>query len=110
MSGIGSLGRDSTLRYFMQGTKHSIVTRNCGTLESYYIDSPVLHQEASLQKVCALEKNEAAKKLIIFSCTPMYERTTTVPLLTILLLYGLVRTANNAAIRAYILLFQEQKV
>ena len=56
MSGIGSLGLDSTLRYFMQRAQ-SIVTGNGGTLESYFIDSPVLHQEASLQKICALEKN-----------------------------------------------------
>ena len=52
-----------------------------GTLESYYIDSPVLHQEASQQKICALGKKEAANKLIISSCTPNHA--------TILLLYGL---------------------
>ena len=56
MSGIGSLGLDSTLRYFMHRGQR-VVTGIGGTLESYYIDSPVLHQEASLQKICALEKN-----------------------------------------------------
>ena len=69
MSGIGALGLNSTLRYFMQGTKY-FVTGIGGTLESYYIDSPVLHQEAYLQKIYALEKTQAAKKLIISSCTP----------------------------------------
>ena len=61
MSGIGSLGLHGTLR---------CIVRGIGTLESYHIDSPVLHREASLQKICALEKNQAAKKLIISSCTP----------------------------------------
>ena len=70
MSGIGSLGFDSTLRYFMQGWGQSIVIDIGGTLESYYIDSPVLDQEVSLQKICALEKSQAAKNLIISSCTP----------------------------------------
>ena len=69
-------------------------------------DSPVLHQEASLQKICS-EKNQAAKKLIISSCTP-----TTSALLPQLYHYLLittavrpVRTDNNAAIRAYTRLF-----
>ena len=61
----------------------SIVTGNGGTLESYYIGSPVLHQEASLQKICALEKKQATKKLIISSCTP----TTSALLLYHYLLY-----------------------
>ena len=85
----------------------SIVTGIGGTLESYYIDSPVLHQEAYLQKICALEKNQAAKKLIVSSCPP----TTSA-----LLLYHYyttavwpVRTANNAAIRTYTLLLFKEK-
>ena len=73
-----------------------------GTLESCYIDSPVLHQEASLQKRCALEKNQAAIKLIISSCTP----TTSALLLYLYCTTAVwpVRTANNAAIRACTLL------
>ena len=81
-----------------------IITGIGGTLESYYIDRLVLHQEACyLQKICALEKTQAAKKLIVSSCPP----TTSA-----LLLYHYyttavwpVRTANNnAAIRTYTLL------
>ena len=59
----------------------SIVTGIGGTLESHYFDSPALHQEASLQKICALEKKQAANKLIISSCTPNQA--------TMRLLYGL---------------------
>ena len=68
MNGIGSLGLIVLCATSCGG--HSIVTGIGGTLESYHIDSPVLHQEASLQKICALEKNQAANKLIISSCTP----------------------------------------
>ena len=66
---------------FLAGDAVCIVTDIGGTLESYYIDSPVLHQEASLQKICALEKKQAANNVIITSCTPNQA--------TILLLYGL---------------------
>ena len=100
MSSIDSLGLDSTL--IISCREQSIVTGIGGTLESYCIDSPVLHQEASLQKICALEKTQAAKKLIMSSC---------IPTTSALLLYHYyttavwpVRTANNAAIRAYTLL------
>ena len=44
----------------------------------------MLHQEASLQKICALEKKQAVKKLIISYCTP-YERTLYCCTITILL-------------------------
>ena len=100
MSGIGSLGLDSTFVISCRG--QSIVTGNGGTLESYYVDSPVLHQEASLQKICALlEKNEQPKSSsslpvhqlrMHYYCTTTYDTTTTA--------VWSVRTANNAAIRA----------
>ena len=98
MSGIGSLRLDSTFVISCRG--QSIVTCNGGTLESYYIDSPVLHQEASLQKICALEKNKQPKSSSSlpvhqlrahYYCTTTYDTTTAV---------WPVRTANNAAIRA----------
>ena len=96
MSGIGSLGLDSTFGISCRG--QSIVTGNGGTLESYYIDSPVLHQEASLQKICALEKNKHPKSSSLpvhqlrahYCCTTTYDTTAVWP----------VGTANNAAIRA----------
>ena len=65
----------------------SIVTGIGGTLESYNIDSPVLHQEASLQKICALEKTKQPKSsssLLVCQLRAHYYCTT-----TILLLYGL---------------------
>ena len=69
MSGIGSLGLSIVL-CVISCRGQNIVTGVGGTLKIYYIDSPVLHQEASLQKICALEKTQAANKLIISSCTP----------------------------------------
>ena len=68
MSNIGSLGIDSTLRYFMHETKccHRVLVP-----PSSDIDCPVLHQEASLQKKCDLEISQAVNKLIIIShCIP----------------------------------------
>ena len=60
MSGTARLGSIVLCVILCRG--QNIVTgNNGGTLESCYIDSPVMHQEASLQKVCALEKNQAAK-------------------------------------------------
>ena len=48
---------------------HAWVTKFCHRVlvpPPSYIDTPtVLHQEASLQKTCALEKNQAANKPII---------------------------------------------
>ena len=87
MSGVGSLGLDSTLRYLMHGTKcwHRVLVHL-----SSYIDCPVLHQEASLQKICALEKKQAANKH--YCCT---DTTSAV---------WPVRTANNAAMQARTLL------
>ena len=57
MSGKGSPlgGLDSIFRYFMHGTNccHRVLVP-----PSSYIDCPVLYQEASVQKICALEKTE----------------------------------------------------
>ena len=81
MSGIGSLGLlDSTLHYFMHGTKCQCCHRVLMPPSSY-IDCPVLHQEASLQKTCAPEKKLATNELIISPCISNYERATAVPLL-----------------------------
>ena len=97
MSGIGSLGLDSTFVISCRG--QSIVTGNGGTLESNYFDSPVLHQEAFLQNICALEKNKQPKSSSSlpvhqlrahYYCTTTYDTTAVWP----------VRTANNTAIRA----------
>ena len=67
MSRIGSVGLDSTLPLF-----HAWVTKFCHKVlvPPSNIDNPVLHQEASLQKICALEKNQAANKLIVSSGIP----------------------------------------
>ena len=70
MSGIGSLGLDSTLRYFMQGTKHCHRYYWWYPREFLYRQPRVAPRSFSLQKICALEKKQAAKKLIISSCAP----------------------------------------
>ena len=95
MSGIGSLGLDSTLRYFMLGGQSVVTGYWCPPRVISCINDPVLHQEASLQKICAHEKTQAASKLSISSCIPtasaLYCCTTTTVVWS-------VRTANNAAI------------
>ena len=48
MSGIGSLGPDSTLRCFMHGRQSVITGYWCPPRVVSYIDSLVLHHEASL--------------------------------------------------------------
>ena len=70
MSGIGSLGLDSTLRYFMHGGQSVVTGYWCPPRVISCINNPVLHQEASLQKICAHEKPQAARKLSISSCIP----------------------------------------
>ena len=67
MSSIGSLGLNinSILRYFMHGGQ-SVNYHRVLVPPSSYIDSVVLHQEASLQRICA----HAANKLTISPCIP----------------------------------------
>ena len=86
MTDIGSLGVDSTLRYFMHGAKycHGVLVP-----PSIFIECPVLHQEqVSLQKICTHEKHPSSQQAHHLSLYPNYERTTAV-LLLLLLLNGL---------------------
>ena len=79
MSGIGSFGLDSTfcvISCMGQSFFHRVLLSS-----SNYISCPVLHQEATLQKICPLEKNPSSQQAHHLSLYPNYERTTAVPLL-----------------------------
>ena len=96
MSNIGSLELDITLRYFMHGTKscHRVLVP-----PSSHMDCPVLHQEASMLKTCALEipKQPTSSSFLIVSQLRAHYCCTTTAVWP-------VRTANNAAIRVRTLL------
>ena len=79
MSDIGSVGLDSTCCGILCMGQRVVTGYWCPPrVISYYIDRPVLHHEASLQKMCALEMNQAGNKLIISEYLK-YECTTAVP-------------------------------
>ena len=64
MSGIGSLGLDSTLRYLMQGTKDC--HRYWWHLRELLYRQPRVAPTSFSAKICALlKKKQAVKKLII---------------------------------------------
>ena len=72
MGGMGSLGLDNTLCYFTHMGQYVKTGCRCPprVIGYQYVDRPVLHQEASLQKICALEINQAANELTISHCIP----------------------------------------
>ena len=82
MSGIGSLGLDSTSRYFMQGTKYLMSKVIVAPSRVIISAAPCCIKELLCKKCALLKKKQAAKKLIS-SCTP----TTSALLLYHYLLY-----------------------
>ena len=73
MSGVGSLGLDSTLHHFMH--EWQVLSRGIDAPLELYPQPRVAPRSVSivfsLQIICALEKKQAANKLIISPCIPI---------------------------------------
>ena len=99
MSAIGSLGLDSTLRYFMQGTNYLMPKVMVAPSRVTISTAPCCTKKLLCKKYALLKKTEqpkSSKFLPVHQLRAHYYCTTTYCTTAV----WSVRTANNAAIRA----------